>query len=85
MKAIILREPGGPEQLHLEDIPLPVPEWNQVLIKLKAAALNRRDLLVRSREQYRAAMPFIPGSDGAGIVTDVGPGVDQAAIFGIAR
>ena len=59
---------------------LPVPEWNQVLIKLKAAALNRRDLLVRSREQYRAAMPFIPGSDGAGIVTAVGPGADQAHV-----
>ena len=40
MKAIVLREPGGPEQLRLEDVPLPEPEWNQVLIKLKAAALN---------------------------------------------
>jgi NADPH:quinone reductase-like Zn-dependent oxidoreductase len=77
MKAVILREPGGPEQLRLDDVPLPAPEWNQVLIKLKAAALNRRDLLVRSREQYRAAMPFIPGSDGAGVVTAVGLGVDQ--------
>ncbi len=80
MKAIVLREPGGPEQLRLEDVPLPVPEWNQVLIKLKAAALNRRDLLVRSREQYRAAMPFIPGSDGAGIVTAVGASVSQPRV-----
>ncbi len=80
MQAIILREPGGPEQLRLEDAPLPVPGWNQVLVKLKAAALNRRDLLVRSREQYRAAMPFIPGSDGAGIVAAVGPGVDQSRV-----
>ena len=77
MKAIILREPGGPEQLRLDDVPLPVPEWNQVLVKLKAAALNRRDLLVRSREQYRAAMPFIPGSDGAGVVIAVGPAVSS--------
>jgi NADPH:quinone reductase-like Zn-dependent oxidoreductase len=80
MKAIVLREPGGPEQLRLQEMPLPVPEWNQVLIKLKAAALNRRDLLVRSREQYRAAMPFIPGSDGAGIVAAVGPGVGQPRV-----
>jgi NADPH:quinone reductase-like Zn-dependent oxidoreductase len=80
MKAIILREPGGPEQLRLEDAPLPTPGRNQVLIKLKAAALNRRDLLVRSREQYRAAMPFIPGSDGAGVISAVGPGVDQARV-----
>ena len=80
MKAIVLRGPGGPEQLRLEDVPLPVPEWNQVLIKLKAAALNRRDLLVRSREQYRAAMPFIPGSDGAGVVVAVGPGAIQSRV-----
>ena len=62
MKAIVLRGPGGPEQLRLEDVPLPVPEWNQVLIRLKAAALNRRDLLVRSREQYRAANSLLPGA-----------------------
>lgn len=80
MKAIVLREPGGPEQLRLDDVPLPAPEWNQVLVKLKAAALNRRDLLVRSREQYRAAMPFIPGSDGAGVVIAVGPAVSQPQV-----
>ena len=80
MRAIILREPGGPEQLRLDDVPLPAPEWNQVLVKLKAAALNRRDLLVRSREQYRAAMPFIPGSDGAGVVVAVGPAVSQPQV-----
>ncbi len=80
MKAIVLREPGGAEQLRLEDVALPVPDWNQVLIKLTAAALNRRDLLVRSREQYRAAMPFIPGSDGAGVVTAVGSGVNQPEV-----
>ncbi len=80
MRAIVLREPGGPEQLRLEDVPLPEPGWNQVLVKLKAAALNRRDLLVRSREQYRAAMPFIPGSDGAGIVAAAGAGVDQVHV-----
>ena len=80
MRAIILREPGGPEQLRLEDVPLPEPGWNQVLVKLKAAALNRRDLLVRSRDQYRAAMPFIPGSDGAGVVAAVGAGVDQCRV-----
>jgi NADPH:quinone reductase-like Zn-dependent oxidoreductase len=80
MKAIVLKEPGGPEQLRLEDVLQPEPGWNQVVIKLQAAALNRRDLLVRSREQYRTAMPFIPGSDGAGIVTAVGSGVDRPRV-----
>ncbi len=80
MKAILLREPGGYEQLHLEDVPIPTPELNQVLIKLNSAALNRRDLLVRSREQYRMAMPFIPGSDGAGVVVAVGAGVSHSMV-----
>jgi zinc-binding alcohol dehydrogenase/oxidoreductase len=60
MKAIILREPGGPEQLRFEDVPVPEPQDGQVLIQLKAAALNRRDLLVRSREQYRAIHAIHP-------------------------
>lgn len=72
MKAIVLRQPGGPEALVLEDFPAPSPADHEVLVRLKAAALNRRDLLVRSREQYRSAMPLIPGSDGAGIVAAVG-------------
>lgn len=80
MKAIVLREPGGPEQLRLEDVPVPSPGFGQVLVRLKAAALNRRDLLVRSREQYRTAMPFIPGSDGAGVVAAVGPHVDHLRV-----
>ncbi len=75
MKAIVLHEPGGCEQLRLEEMALPTLKANQVLVRLKAAALNRRDILVRSREQYRAAMPLIPGSDGAGVVVKVGPGV----------
>ncbi len=77
MKAIVLHEPGGCEQLRLEEVATPSPEPNQILVKLKAAALNRRDILVRSREQFRAAMPLIPGSDGAGVVKAVGPGVTR--------
>jgi zinc-binding alcohol dehydrogenase/oxidoreductase len=80
MKAIVLRQPGGPEQLRLDEIPTPAPGPGQVLVKLKAAALNRRDLLVRSREQYQTAMPFIPGSDGAGVVAAVGPGGNSPCV-----
>ena len=69
------REPGGPDQLRLEDIEAPKPGWGQVLVQLKSAALNRRDILVRTREQYRAPMPFTPGSDGAGVIAEVGPGL----------
>ncbi len=74
MKAIVLRTPGGPEQLRLEEIPDPTPAPGEVVVALRAAALNRRDVLIRSRPQMAAMMPFIPGSDGAGVVAAVGAG-----------
>jgi zinc-binding alcohol dehydrogenase/oxidoreductase len=77
MKAIVLRQPGGPEQLHLEEIPTPEPGPGEVLIALQAAALNRRDILMRSRPEMMDMMPFIPGSDGAGVVAATGTGVNR--------
>ena len=77
MKAILLRAPGGPEQLKLEDVSTPEPGRGKVLVKLHAAALNRRDILVRSRSTFLDAMPFIPGSDGAGEVIALGEEVDE--------
>jgi zinc-binding alcohol dehydrogenase/oxidoreductase len=77
MKAIVLRQLGGPEQLHLEEIPTPEPGPGEVLVALQAAALNRRDILMRSWPQMVDMMPFIPGSDGAGVVAATGSGVDR--------
>jgi zinc-binding alcohol dehydrogenase/oxidoreductase len=73
MKAIVVREPGGPERLRLEDVPTPEPGPGEVTVALRAAALNRRDIIMRSRPQMADIMPFIPGSDGAGVVAAVGP------------
>ena len=87
MQAIVVREPGGPEQLRLEEWPTPQPGPAEVVVALRAAALNRRDLIMRSRPQMAAMMPFIPGSDGAGVVAEVGAGVkrvkasDQVVIY----
>jgi zinc-binding alcohol dehydrogenase/oxidoreductase len=72
MKAIVLREPGGAEQLRLEEVPTPEPGPGEILVALRAAALNRRDILIRSRSQMAAMMPLIPGSDGAGTIAAVG-------------
>ncbi len=72
MKAIVIQEPGGPEQLRLEEVPNPEPRPGEVVVALRAAALNRRDLLVRSRLKMAEIMPFIPGSDGAGVVAGIG-------------
>jgi NADPH:quinone reductase-like Zn-dependent oxidoreductase len=75
MKAIRLHQPGGPEQLRYEEVPLPAPGPDHVLIQLKAAALNHRDIWIRLGMQMADRLPLIPGSDGAGLVAGAGPGV----------
>jgi zinc-binding alcohol dehydrogenase/oxidoreductase len=77
MNAIVLRTPGGPEQLKYETFPTPEPVGGRVLVALKAAGINRRDLLVRKRNDSSQWMPFIPGSDGAGEVIGVGDEVEK--------
>lgn len=60
---------GG--RLVLEDVPDPEPRPGEVVVELRAAALNRRDLLVR-RGVYPFPLPLVPGSDGAGVRRDTG-------------
>ncbi len=71
MKAILVREGGA---LTYEDVPEPVAGPGEVVVELKAAAVNRRDLLVRNPPgpNYEFELPLIPGSDGAGIRRDTG-------------
>ncbi len=47
MRAAVIHEPGGPEVLKLEEVPLPSPEEGQVLIRVKAFGLNRSELFTR--------------------------------------
>ncbi len=75
MQAVVLRQLGGPEVLQLEEMSVPAPGVGDVVIALRAAALNRRDIQVRTREEWADKMPFVPGSDGAGVVAAVGAGV----------
>jgi len=72
MKAIRLHQPGGPEQLRFEEVPTPVPGTGEVLVQLKAAALNHRDVWIRMGMQMADRLPLIPGSDGAGLVAEIG-------------
>lgn len=77
MKAIIFHAFGDVDVLRYEDIPVPTIGVNEVLVQLKAAALNHLDLWVRSGARERKIpLPHIPGSDGAGIITEVGAAVD---------
>jgi NADPH:quinone reductase-like Zn-dependent oxidoreductase len=76
MKAIQLHQYGGAEVLQLEEVKKPVPQGNEVLIQLKAAALNPIDSKIRNgymKEIIPLPLPFIPGWEGAGIVVSTGP------------
>jgi zinc-binding alcohol dehydrogenase/oxidoreductase len=85
MQAIVLRQQGAPENLRLAEVPDPQPAAHEVVIRLKAAALNHRDVWIRSGSGTSAYANLgqervILGSDGAGEVVAVGSGVDQALI-----
>ncbi len=71
MKAIRIHEDGGPEVLRYEDAPDPSPGEGDVLVRLRAAALNHIDLWIR-KGQPSVPKPFILGSDGAGERVDTG-------------
>ncbi|GAB4535450.1 MAG: zinc-binding dehydrogenase [Anaerolineales bacterium] len=76
MKAILFYQHGGPEVLEYGDYPTPEPAPGEVLIHLKAAALNRLDLWVRAGwPGIRLNYPHIPGADGAGEIAALGAGV----------
>ncbi|MBY8857322.1 zinc-binding dehydrogenase [Nocardia sp. CA2R105] len=71
MKAIVMSNYGGPEQLSPGEIDDPVPRPGWVTVDLRASALNWHDVLVR-RGRYRSPLPHTPGADGAGVRTDTG-------------
>ncbi len=81
MKAVLFHKHGGPEVLEYQDFPTPEPGAGQVLVRLKAAALNRLDLWVREGwPGIKLAYPHIPGADGAGKVAGLGSGVSQWSV-----
>lgn len=76
MKAMTLNSFGGPEAFELRDLPKPVPQEGQVLVRVCATSINPLDYQVR-RGDYRdlVALPAITGHDVSGVVEAVGPGV----------
>lgn len=79
MKAIRVHETGGPEQLRYEDVPMPEPGAEQVLVKVAAAGLNFIDVYHRSG-LYPMTPPFTPGSEMAGTVAAIGAEVSGFAV-----
>jgi len=76
MRAVVLRTLGEPEVLELGEAPDPRPKPGEALVRLRAAALNRRDVFIRKGQYAGIALPVILGSDGAGEVVETGAGVD---------
>lgn len=75
VKAIRMEETGGPEVLKLVDVETPKPGPGEVLVDQKAIGLNFIDIYMRTGI-YPVKLPFTPGSEGAGVVLEVGEGVD---------
>jgi NADPH:quinone reductase len=74
MKAIQIQETGGPEVLRLAELPIPQPGPGQVLLRVEATGVNFVEIYFR-KGVYKAALPLTPGSEAAGTVEELGPGV----------
>jgi NADPH:quinone reductase len=78
MKAILVREFGAPDVLRLEDVPTPQPAAGQVLVRVEAVGVNPYDTYMRSGTYaIKPPLPYTPGSDAAGPIESVGPGVTR--------
>jgi NADPH:quinone reductase-like Zn-dependent oxidoreductase len=81
MKAVYFQRHGGPEVLEYGDFPTPEPGPGQVMVRLRAAALNRLDIWVRAGwPGIKLEYPHIPGADGAGEIAAVGAGVEHRSV-----
>ncbi|MFZ0663772.1 MAG: quinone oxidoreductase [Acidobacteriaceae bacterium] len=76
MKAIQIRQTGGPEVMAVTEVPVPEPKPGEALVRVRAAGVNFVDVYLREG-RYKAPLPFINGQEGAGIVERVGPGVTE--------
>jgi NADPH:quinone reductase-like Zn-dependent oxidoreductase len=77
LKAVLLREFGGPEKLEFSDAPEPKPGPGEVVVRVRACGLNHLDLWIRSGiPAYKTSTPHVLGSDVAGTIAALGPGVE---------
>lgn len=81
MKAIRVREFGGPEVLQLQEVPALKPSAGQVVVRIRATGVNPVDTYIRSGNYARKpSLPYTPGTDGAGTIEAVGPGATRFAV-----
>jgi NADPH2:quinone reductase len=81
MHAWLCENPTGVDALNWTELPTPQPKAGEVLIEIKAASLNFPDLLiVQNKYQMKPPLPFVPGSEYAGVVQAVGEGVTHLQV-----
>jgi NADPH2:quinone reductase len=79
MKAIQIKQTGGPEVMELAEVPVPQPKSSEIVVKIKAAGVNFIDVYNREGH-YKAPLPLILGQEGAGTVIAVGSDVRNFAV-----
>ncbi len=79
MKALQVKQVGGPEAMELVDLPVPQPKANEAVVKISASGVNFIDVYIREG-RYKTPLPFVLGQEGAGVVTAIGPDVRSVKI-----
>ena len=79
MRAIQVKQPGGPEALELVELPVPEPKSNEALVKIAASGVNFIDVYQREG-RYKVPLPFVAGQEGAGTVTKIGAEVKSLKV-----
>ena len=81
MRALLSKETGGPDTLTIGDLPDPVAGRGQVVIAVRACAVNYPDvLIIEDKYQFRPERPFAPGGEVAGVIDSIGEGVTGWAV-----
>lgn len=81
MKAVVCKEFGPPDKLVVEDVPEPEAGPGQIVIESRASTVTFPDaLMIEDKYQFKAKLPFVPGGEAAGIVAEVGEGVEGFAV-----
>ena len=79
MKAIQVKQVGGPEAMEVVELPVPQPKPNEAVVKLAASGVNFIDVYHREG-RYKVPLPFVLGQEGAGVVTAVGADVKSVKV-----
>ncbi|HEX8976688.1 MAG TPA: NADP-dependent oxidoreductase [Solirubrobacteraceae bacterium] len=80
MRAVGIKEPGGPEVLSVIDREVRAPGADEVRIRVRAAAVNPTDIGLRSMGVAQVDPPWTPGMDAAGVIESVGPGAERLRV-----